>query len=290
MEAGVRYLLGGDDDNGSQDRRRTEAVEGLVGLVRDLIRVQPGLERAIEASLAENVQALVFENLPSALAAIDLLTERQGGRAVLYPLDTIKPQPPLNLMRERGVVGVAARMVRVDNRFRNLIDALLGRTIIVETVQLGQSVLRRGLGNVVTLDGVLLRPNGCGDRRRLGGRRRGLHAPERARRAARRDRHAGIAQARRRQPPGARAREPEKRRSGPAGSRAPSPTRCAKSAAGPRRRCSTTAASLILLRSEARVFYATRERGETATRAPGASASPTSATALQAEARATEDR
>jgi chromosome segregation protein len=160
MEAGVRYLLGGDADNDTQDRRRSEAVEGLVGLVRDLIRVQPGLERAIEASLAENVQALVFENLPSALAAIDLLTERQGGRAVLYPLDVIRPQPPLNLMRERGVVGVAARLVRVDNRFRNLIDALLGRTIVVENVNLAQSVLRRGLGNVVTLDGVLLRPNG----------------------------------------------------------------------------------------------------------------------------------
>ena len=56
---------------------------------------------------------------------------------MLYPLDTIKPQPPLNLMRERGVVGVAAKMVRVDNRFRNLIDALLGRTIIVEKVRWG---------------------------------------------------------------------------------------------------------------------------------------------------------
>src|SRR3954470_18038204 len=121
MDAGVRYLLGGDNDNGSPERRRTDAVEGLVGLVRDLIRVQPGLERAIEAALAENVQALVFENLPSALAAIDLLTERQTGRALIYPLDLVKMQPPLNLMREKGVVGVAARMVRCDNRVRPLI-------------------------------------------------------------------------------------------------------------------------------------------------------------------------
>ena len=118
-----------------QRSRKTAGVrrrsKGLVGLVRDLIRVQPGLERAIEASLAENVQALVFENLPSALAAIDLLTERQGGRAVLYPLDPIKPQPPLNLMREtrrrrrRGQDGA-----RATTASGTLIDVLLGRTII----------------------------------------------------------------------------------------------------------------------------------------------------------------
>src|SRR5204863_1576678 len=40
MDAGVRYLLGDDADNDTQDRRRSEAVEGLVGLVRDMIRVQ----------------------------------------------------------------------------------------------------------------------------------------------------------------------------------------------------------------------------------------------------------
>src|SRR5581483_12471600 len=119
-----------------------------------------GLERAIEAALAENVQALVFENLPSALAAIELLTERQMGRAVIYPLDLVRMQPPLNLMREKGVIGVAARMIRVENRFRPLLDVLLGRTIIVENVPLGQQVLRRGLGAVVTVDGVLLRANG----------------------------------------------------------------------------------------------------------------------------------
>ncbi len=50
--------------------------------------------------------------------------------------------------------------MRYDNRFRSLVDALLGRIIVVENVQLAREVLRRGLGSVVTLDGVLLRPNG----------------------------------------------------------------------------------------------------------------------------------
>ena len=152
VAAGARFLLG--------DEHRA-AIEGLVGLVREVIRVPPGLERAIEAALAENVEALVFDNLPTALAAIELLGEQEAGRAIIYPLDAVRASPPLNLLREKGVIGVAARLVRCDNRFRALIDSLLGRTIVVEGVHLAQQVLRRGLGSVVTMDGVLLRPSGA---------------------------------------------------------------------------------------------------------------------------------
>jgi len=154
VESGVRALMGDGEE-------RKEAVEGLLGLVRDMVRVPPGLERAIEAALAENVQALVFENLASALAAIEVLESREAGRALLYPLDTLRAIPPVNLMRERGVIGVASRLVRCENRFRPLVDTLLGRTIVVEDFPLAQQVLRRGMGSVVTLDGILLRPGGA---------------------------------------------------------------------------------------------------------------------------------
>ncbi len=155
VDSAARFLLGDETDE-----MRGRAAEGLVGLVQDIVRVPPGLERAIEAALAENVQALVFENLPAALAALEELEAHQAGRAILYPLDAVKSSPPLNLLRERGIIGVASRLVRCDNRFRNLVDALLGRIIVVESVQLAREVLRRGLGSVVTLDGVYLRPNG----------------------------------------------------------------------------------------------------------------------------------
>lgn len=156
VDAGVRMLLGESDDS-----RMAYAAEGLLGLVRDLIRVPPGLELAIEAALAENVNALVFENLPSALAAIEMLEQREAGRALIYPLDVLRSTPPVNLLREKGVVGVAARLVRCENRYRPLIDTLLGRVIVVETFPLAQQVLRRGMGSVVTLQGVLLRPGGA---------------------------------------------------------------------------------------------------------------------------------
>ena len=154
IDSAARFLMGDDESS------RRHVADGLIGLVQDVIRVPPGLEHAIEAALAENVQALVFENLSGALAALEELETNQAGKTIIFPLDTIKSSPPLNLLRERGIIGVAARLVRSDNRFRTLVDALLGRMIVVENVQLGRDVLRRGLGAVVTLDGVLLRPNG----------------------------------------------------------------------------------------------------------------------------------
>ncbi len=157
VEGGVRLLLG---QGGADDPDRPVA-EGLFGLVRDIVRVPPGLERAIEAALAENIQALVFENLSTALAAIELLERREAGRALIYPLDALRATPPLNLNRERGILGVASRLVRCETRFRPLVDTLLGRTIVVEGFPLAQQVLRRGMGAVVTLDGVLLRPGGA---------------------------------------------------------------------------------------------------------------------------------
>ncbi len=153
VDAGARFLLG--DENTSDS-----VTEGLIGLVRDIVRVPPGLERAIEAGLAENLQALVFENLPVALAALEMLEQREQGRALVYPIDLIKPAPPLNILREKGVIGVAARLVRCENRFRPLVDALLGRVIVVESVAFAQQVLKRGLGSVVTMDGYHLRVNG----------------------------------------------------------------------------------------------------------------------------------
>jgi chromosome segregation protein len=135
-------------------------LEGIVGLVGRLLRVPPGLERAIEAALAENIQAIVAECQSDALAAVDMLSRREVGRVTIYALDALREVHPLALLKERGILGVASQLVRCDRRYRPLIDTLLGRVIVVEDLELAQRVLKRGLGSVVTLDGVLLRPVG----------------------------------------------------------------------------------------------------------------------------------
>ena len=126
-----------------------------------MIRVPSGLERAIEAALAENLFAIVMEREADVRKAVELLLAGDIGRATMYALDSLQDSRPLHLIKERGIVGVASGLVRCDHRYRKLIDTLLGRTVVVENIELAQRVVRRGLaGAVATMDGVLVRPVG----------------------------------------------------------------------------------------------------------------------------------
>ena len=136
-------------------------LHGIVGVVTHLLRVPDGLERAIEAALAEQISAIVVEHEADAIAAVEYLQEHGGGALTVLPLDTLAHNYPLNLFNERGVIGVAARLVRVEPEYRALIDTLLGRTIVVDSLAVAREMVQRGLGSVVTRDGVLLRAGGA---------------------------------------------------------------------------------------------------------------------------------
>jgi chromosome segregation protein len=134
---------------------------GIVGVVSSLLRVPEGLERAIEAALAEQISAVVVEHEADAFAAVAYLQEQGAGSLTVLPIEGLAHNYPLNLFNERGVIGVAARLVRVDQKYRPLIDTLLGRTIVVDSLAVARQMIERGLGSVVTKDGVLLRPGGA---------------------------------------------------------------------------------------------------------------------------------
>jgi len=160
-DAGVRTIL---EAGGAMKRETVPAdveLTGVVGLVGQLLRVPPGLEKAIEAALAENLFAIVMERDSDLRRALDLLTSGDNGRAMMYALDSFQESRPLHLIKERGIVGVASSLVRCDSRYRKLVDTLLGRTVVVEDLALAQRVVRRGLaGAVATMSGVLVRPIG----------------------------------------------------------------------------------------------------------------------------------
>lgn len=135
-------------------------IPGVVGLLSRQLRVPAGLEVAINAALEQRLHAVVVENEGVALEAIALLQRRKHGRAQFMPLDSVRHVYPLNLQKERGVVGVAAKLIRCENRVKPLVDTLLGRVIVVEDVQTGLRMVKRALGSVVTLDGVYIEQTG----------------------------------------------------------------------------------------------------------------------------------
>ena len=146
-----------------------EGLTGIVDAVSRLIRVPEGLEAAIESALAEHLSAVVVESYDDAIAAVAYLREQGAGVATVLPLQGMDAKYPLNLFNERGVVGIASRLVRCDQKVRPLIDTLLGRVIVVEDLRVAEQMITRGLGAVVTRDGILLRPGGSVYGGRAGG-------------------------------------------------------------------------------------------------------------------------
>ena len=138
-----------------------EPLAGVVGAVGRIISVPEGLEPAVEAALADQFAAIIVEREEDAIAAIEFLRDASAGTATVLPLETLDHKYPLNFFNERGVVGVAARLVKTEQRYRPLIDSLLGRTIIVDDLDVARRMIKRGLGSVVTRDGILLRPGGA---------------------------------------------------------------------------------------------------------------------------------
>ena len=157
MHQGLRALFGA---RGVPREGESTGIPGVVGVVRHLVRAPRGLEQAIEAALGDYLDAVIFESADEALSTMRLLVQERAGRIVALPLDTARKRPPLALPGERGVIGVASELVRCDHAFRDLVDTLLGRIVIVEDVETGREIVKRGLGQAVTRDGYRLRPNG----------------------------------------------------------------------------------------------------------------------------------
>ncbi|HZQ37774.1 MAG TPA: hypothetical protein VFD32_17720, partial [Dehalococcoidia bacterium] len=143
------------------ERSGPETPPRLIAVLADLLRVQRGCEAAIEAALGDQLTAVLVPEAADARAAVDVLRTGESGRATILALGSLRASRPVNLSGERGVVGVASRLVKCDGRYRDLVDTLLGRVIVVEDGATAERMLPRGLGTVVTLDGSLYRPSGA---------------------------------------------------------------------------------------------------------------------------------
>ena len=157
MRQGLRALFG---SRGAPRGGEPSGIPGVLGVLRHVVRAPRGLEKAIEAALEDYLDGVVFNTTDDALQIIAALIKERAGRIVALPLDGVRPRSPVALQPEPGVIGIASTLVQCDERYRGLIDTVLGRTIVAEDLESAQRMLKRGLGNVVTRDGHLLRTLG----------------------------------------------------------------------------------------------------------------------------------
>ncbi len=132
-------------------------LPGVVGLVSQILQVPPEWERAVEAALGPHLQAVVVEDWEAVRAARRLLGA--DGRAILLPLANI---PPSGAAAGGGGGVRCAAVVSCEERFRPLVEALLGRVWRVEDLEAARALaptLPPG-GRCVTREGEIVAADG----------------------------------------------------------------------------------------------------------------------------------
>ena len=136
----------------------------IYGPVSKLISSDAKYTLAIEAALGGKMQNIVVESEEDAKAAIEYLKSAKSGRATFMPISAVKGNELEvdKISHEKGFLGLASDLVSCDRKFEDIVKNLLGRTVVLETMDDAISVSRKYKNEIriVTLGGELFNVGG----------------------------------------------------------------------------------------------------------------------------------
>ncbi len=134
--------------------------------VAEAIEVDKELAVAIETALGASANDLIVPDEAAAKGAIAYLKENRLGRATFQPIPLMRPQEASaefrRLLDEKGAVGRASELVTCASRHRPVVDSLLRRVLVVETLDAALKLARtHGWSRIVTLEGEIVHSSGA---------------------------------------------------------------------------------------------------------------------------------
>jgi chromosome segregation protein len=149
------------------EARARKELDGIVGVVSNLIRVDEQYARALDVAFGAGLSNIVTQTAEDAERGIAYLRAREAGRATFLPLDTLGSRAgrsPADAPRERGVIGYAHELAHATNpHYAGIVAFLVGRILVVESLEIGVRLVRgQGFRDaIVTLDGDEIRGGGA---------------------------------------------------------------------------------------------------------------------------------
>ena len=140
------------------------ALNGIHGPLSQLITVKDKYSVAVETALGVAIQNIVVDNENDAKRAISFLKESRGGRATFLPLTAIKSRSldEKDLDDAYGFVSIASDLIESDKQYRDIIENLLGKTVVCEDMDSAISMAKKYKNRfkIVTLDGQVINAGG----------------------------------------------------------------------------------------------------------------------------------
>ena len=146
------------------DKNLLDNMKGKVhGAVANLITVPKNMQIAIEMSLGASLQNIVINSEEDAKKLIDYLRKNNFGRASFLPISSVKGKKIEKIKKIDKAIGVASDLIKYDKLYENIILSLLGRTVIVENMDLGVELAKENNYSfkIVTLQGDIINPSGA---------------------------------------------------------------------------------------------------------------------------------
>ncbi|MBR1970456.1 MAG: chromosome segregation protein SMC [Clostridia bacterium] len=137
----------------------------LIGVLSSLIAVDKKYITAIETALGNTMQNIVVNNEEDAKEAIEYLKAKHLGRVTFLPISSQEGKRLDNekrVMENIGALEIASDVVACDDNIKDVIEALLGRTVIMDNIDNAVKLARAThyKFKIVTLSGELLQPGG----------------------------------------------------------------------------------------------------------------------------------
>ena len=138
----------------------------VYGPLSQLISVPREYETAMDMALGNAQQDVVTEDEETAKEMIEYLRNNRLGRATFLPVSAVRSRT-LNpkereALRLPGCLGVASDLVACDGAYREIVENLLGRTVVADNLDHGIAIMRRGGHEfrLVTLKGDVMHSGG----------------------------------------------------------------------------------------------------------------------------------
>lgn len=144
---------------------KKDREQGIYGVVADLIKVEKKYEIAVETALGGTIQNIVTDNEQTAKRMIQYLKENRFGRATFLPLTSIGKGEEFKkkeVLKEKGVIGLADSLVQAEEQYAGLTRYLLGRTLVLDNIDNAIALAKKYSHSlrIVTLEGESLNPGG----------------------------------------------------------------------------------------------------------------------------------
>ena len=143
--------------------KNAELKKGMHGVLANIISVPKEYETAIEMSLGASLQNIVTESEEDAKKLIEYLKTNNFGRASFLPISAVKGKKLETIKGKKdGIIGIASDIVTYDDKYKQIIFNLLGRTVIVDQMQNAIRIAKENNYSfrIVTIGGDIINPSG----------------------------------------------------------------------------------------------------------------------------------